>query len=98
MPELTARKSARRHHWRRDMIELAALFTAVAVADGLANTVAHGPDGPFLLIASAVALVATAAFHTWWAHRHSHAPPADTPADTDAAPATALRRVHRRVH
>ncbi|WP_329404456.1 GNAT family N-acetyltransferase [Streptomyces melanogenes] len=89
MPELTARKSARRHHWRRDMIELAALFTAVAVADGLANTVAHGPDGPFLLIASAVALVATAAFHTWWAHRHSHAPPADTPADTDAAPATA---------
>ncbi|MFI6685064.1 GNAT family N-acetyltransferase [Streptomyces sp. NPDC050485] len=65
----------RRHHWRRDLVELAALFTAVAVADGLANVVAHGPDGPFLLIASAVALVATAAFHTWWARRHSHAPP-----------------------
>ncbi|MFJ8309773.1 MULTISPECIES: GNAT family N-acetyltransferase [unclassified Streptomyces] len=65
----------RRHHWRRDLVELAALFTAVAVADGLANLVAHGPDGPFLLVASAVALVATAAFHTWWARRHSHAPP-----------------------
>ncbi|MFE9551874.1 GNAT family N-acetyltransferase [Streptomyces sp. NPDC006692] len=65
----------RRHHWRRDLVELAAVFTAVAVADGLANLVAHGPKGPFLLIVSAVALVATAAFHTWWARRHSHAPP-----------------------
>ncbi|WP_199831669.1 GNAT family N-acetyltransferase [Streptomyces sp. ERV7] len=90
MPELTARKSARRHHWRRDLIELAALFTAVAVADVVANTVVHGPDGPFLLIASAVALVATAAFHTWWARRHSHAPPADTPVDTGAAPGPAF--------
>ncbi|MCT9088506.1 GNAT family N-acetyltransferase [Streptomyces sp. ASQP_92] len=72
-------RARRRHHWRRDLVELAALFTAVAVADGLANLVAHGPDGPVLLIASAVALVATAAFHTWWARRHSHAPP---PADT----------------
>ncbi|MFE4868079.1 GNAT family N-acetyltransferase [Streptomyces sp. NPDC056682] len=68
--------SRRRHHWRRDLVELAAVFTAVAVADGLANLVAHGPKGPFLLIVSAVALVATAAFHTWWARRHSHAPPA----------------------
>ncbi|MFK8906959.1 GNAT family N-acetyltransferase [Streptomyces sp. YS-3] len=87
MTELTVRTSARRHHWRRDLIELAAMFTAVAVADAVANTVAHGPDGPFLLIASAVALVATAAFHTWWARRHSHAPPA--PVDTGAAPAPA---------
>jgi GNAT superfamily N-acetyltransferase len=76
MQGLSSEKHARRrHHWRRDLVELAALFTAVTVADGLANLVAHGPDGPFLLIASAVALVATAAFHTWWARRHSHAPP-----------------------
>ncbi|MCX5383760.1 GNAT family N-acetyltransferase [Streptomyces sp. NBC_00083] len=68
-------KHARRHTWRRELVELAALFTAVAVADGLANLVAHGPDGTFLLIASAGALIATAAFHTWWARRHSHAPP-----------------------
>ncbi|MEV7414083.1 GNAT family N-acetyltransferase [Streptomyces sp. NPDC089919] len=66
---------APRHHWRRDLVELAALFTAVAVADGLANLVAHGPDGPVLLVASAVALLVTAGFHTWWARRHSHAPP-----------------------
>lgn len=71
------------HHWRRDVIELAALFTAVAVADAVANLVGHGPDGPVLLLISAVALVATAGFHTWWARHHGHAPPVgDT--DTDA--------------
>ncbi|MCB5181411.1 GNAT family N-acetyltransferase, partial [Streptomyces antimicrobicus] len=67
--------SHRRHHWRRDVVELAALFCAVAVADGIANLVVHGPSGPVLLAASAVALLVTAAFHTWWARRHSHAPP-----------------------
>ncbi|MBT2450905.1 GNAT family N-acetyltransferase [Streptomyces sp. ISL-43] len=71
-----------RHHWRRDVVELAALFCAVAVADGIANLVVHGPRGPVLLVASAVALLVTAAFHTWWARRHSHAPP-----PADAAPA-----------
>ncbi|MCC0099414.1 GNAT family N-acetyltransferase [Streptomyces flavotricini] len=75
-----------RHHWRRDLVELAALFCAVAVADGIANLVAHGPHGPVLLIASAVALLVTTAFHTWWARRHnSHAPPPTT-ATSDPAP------------
>lgn len=79
MTDVTSAKSARRpHHWRRDLVELAALFTAVAVADAVANMIGHGPSGPFLLIASAVILVATATFHTWWARRHSHAPPTDT--------------------
>lgn len=89
---MTSTKSARRpHHWRRDLIELAALFTAVAVADAIANLIGHQPDGPYLLIAAAVALVATAAFHTWWARRHSHAPPPDTAVafvGTDAEPAS----------
>ncbi|MFI7324943.1 GNAT family N-acetyltransferase [Streptomyces rubiginosohelvolus] len=81
---MTSAKSARRpHHWRRDLIELAALFTAVAVADAIANLIGHQPDGPYLLMASAVALVATAAFHTWWARRHSHAPPSG---EADAVP------------
>ncbi|MEU2097201.1 GNAT family N-acetyltransferase [Streptomyces globisporus] len=80
---MTSAKSARRpHHWRRDLIELAALFTAVAVADAIANLIGHQPDGPYLLMASAVALVATAAFHTWWARRHSLAPPSE---EADAA-------------
>lgn len=76
MTDTTSAKSSHRpHHWRRDLIELAALFTAVAVADAIANLIGHQPDGPYLLIASAVVLAMTAAFHTWWARRHSHAPP-----------------------
>ncbi|WP_405857070.1 GNAT family N-acetyltransferase [Streptomyces sp. NBC_01515] len=63
------------HHWRRDLVELAALFTAVAVADVVADLVGHGPDGPVLLAISALALIATAGFHTWWSRRHGHAPP-----------------------
>ncbi|MFD1271771.1 GNAT family N-acetyltransferase [Streptomyces kaempferi] len=65
------------HHWRRDLVELAALFTAVAVADAVANLIGHGPDGATLLVISAAVLVATAGFHTWWARRHGHAPPPD---------------------
>ncbi|KOY54399.1 GNAT family N-acetyltransferase [Streptomyces sp. XY332] len=79
-----------RHHWRRDIVELAALFCAVAVADGIANLVVHGPKGPVLLVASAVALLVTAAFHTWWARRHSHAPPPLSTAPSDTAPGAVL--------
>ncbi|MGV9557912.1 GNAT family N-acetyltransferase [Streptomyces sp. NPDC003401] len=71
------------HHWRRDVVELAALFTAVAVADVVADLVGHGPQGPRLLVISAVALVATAGFHVWWSRRHGHAPPTG---DTGARP------------
>ncbi|MEU3751547.1 GNAT family N-acetyltransferase [Streptomyces olivoreticuli] len=74
--ETRAKSALARHHWRRDLVELAALFTAVAAADSVANTVAHGPDGPVLLVSSAAALLATAGFHTWWARRHhTTAPP-----------------------
>ncbi|MGQ4380886.1 GNAT family N-acetyltransferase [Streptomyces sp. SAS_267] len=84
MSDVTRAKHGRPvHHWRRDLVELAALFTAVAVADGVANLIGHGPDGPALLVISAVLLVATAGFHTWWARRHGHAPPTT---DTDARP------------
>lgn len=80
MTDVTSAKSARRpHHWRRDLIELAALFTAVVVADTIAKTVVRGAEGPYMLVFSAIALIATAAFHTWWARRHSHAPPAGDP-------------------
>ncbi|MET9696665.1 GNAT family N-acetyltransferase [Streptomyces sp. NPDC006529] len=82
----------RAHHWRHDLVELAALFCAVAVADALANLVVHGPRGPVMLVASAIALLVTAAFHTWWARRHSHAPPGPTaPSDTGAPAGTTAR-------
>nr|WP_238431529.1 GNAT family N-acetyltransferase [Streptomyces cavernae] len=76
-------------HWRRDVVELAALFTAVAVADAVANVVGHGPDGPALLVISAVALIATAGFHVWWSRRHGHAPPK---LDTGARPPAESRQ------
>lgn len=70
----------RPHHWRRDLVELAALFTAVTVADSVAKTVVSAPDGPVLLIISALALLATAALHTWWSHRRQTAPTRTSPA------------------
>ncbi|MFF4836538.1 GNAT family N-acetyltransferase [Streptomyces sp. NPDC001315] len=86
MSDVTRAKHGRPvHHWRRDVVELAALFTAVAVADAVANLIGHGPDGPALLVTSAVVLAATAGFHTWWARHHGHAPPA-TDTDTGARP------------
>ncbi|MEV8019788.1 GNAT family N-acetyltransferase [Streptomyces sp. NPDC086554] len=86
MSDVTRTKHGRPvHHWRRDLVELAALFTAVAVADAVANLIGHGPDGAALLVISAVVLIATAGFHTWWARRHNHAPP--TADDTGARPA-----------
>ncbi|MGW4052359.1 GNAT family N-acetyltransferase [Streptomyces sp. NPDC004779] len=86
MTDVTSSKSTRRpHHWRHDLIELAALFTAVVVADTIAKTIVKGPEGPYLLVFSAIALVATAGFHTWWARRHSHAPPATAVAGTPRA-------------
>lgn len=77
--------SNRTHRWRRDTVELSAVFVAVALADLVANVVVHGHDGPFLLIASALALMATAAWHSWWKHRHPDAPPGPAPGDILAA-------------
>ncbi len=90
MSQVTRAKNGRPvRHWRRDLVELAALFTAVAVADAVANLIGHGPDGPTLLLVSAVVLVATAGFRTWWSRRHGHAPPTG---DTDSRPTAGVRR------
>lgn len=94
MPHLSSAHSPhQRRHWGRDLAEVAALFTAMAAADFVADVAGHGPDGRVLLVASSAALLAAAAFHTWWARRHSHAPasvqilPAspDRPAERPAA-------------
>ena len=76
MPHSTSAHAAIRHrHWGRDLTEVAALFAAVAAADFAADLVGHGPDGNVLLITSAVALLAAAAFHVWWARRGRPAGP-----------------------
>jgi GNAT superfamily N-acetyltransferase len=49
--------------------------------------VVHGHDGPVLLLASALALGATAVWHSWWTHRHTHAPPGAI-TSTSSSPAT----------
>lgn len=86
MSHLTrAHRRSRQHHWRREFVEVAALFTAMAAADLIADLVVHGPDGRVLLVTSAAALLAAAAIHTWWARRHSHAPPAAAPVTADGA-------------
>ncbi|GJF31608.1 hypothetical protein KNE206_43080 [Kitasatospora sp. NE20-6] len=75
-PSRAQRRAVRTHRWRRETVELAAVFLAVATADLVANVVVHGHDGPVVLVVSAVALLATAVFHGWWAHRRPHGPPA----------------------
>ncbi|MFF5018241.1 GNAT family N-acetyltransferase [Streptomyces sp. NPDC001165] len=96
MSQVTRTKHGRPvHHWRRDLVELAALFTAVAVADGVANLIGHGPDGPALLVISAIVLAATAGFHTWWARRHGHAPPAEDTGARSAADARSAGPVRK---
>ncbi|MCD9145434.1 GNAT family N-acetyltransferase [Streptomyces albireticuli] len=99
--ETRAKRSHGTPHWRRDAVELAALFTAVATADCVANTVAHGPDGPALLVASAAALLATTGFHTWWARRPAVRKPAaqEAPSQKATAPevGTALWRMRTTV-
>ncbi|MFE1175327.1 GNAT family N-acetyltransferase [Streptomyces sp. NPDC058773] len=87
MTEASSARSARRPQ-RRHVLELAALCTAVAAADALAHTLTHGPSGPLLLCAAAVAVLATAGFHLWWSRRHGNAPP---PTDTGATAPSAER-------
>ncbi|MGA5821297.1 hypothetical protein ACPC54_25920 [Kitasatospora sp. NPDC094028] len=60
---------------RRDTVELAAAFLSVTAADLIAKVVLHGSDGPVVLAASALALLAVALLHTWWS---PHAPPPTT--------------------
>ncbi len=80
MTEASSANSSRRHHWRRGVVELAALFTTAAVADALAD--ALGFSGPALLCAAALAVLAVSGFHIRWSRRHENAPP---PTDTGAA-------------
>lgn len=81
-------RSTRRQGWHRDTVEVSAAFLAVALTDLVSNLVVHGHDGPVLLVASALALLATAVWHSWWSHRHPHAPPGPAPGDIGSSAGT----------
>ncbi|MEU9078944.1 hypothetical protein ACFYUY_25765 [Kitasatospora sp. NPDC004745] len=92
-------RGARTHRWRRDTVELAAVFVSVTAADLVAKIVVSGPDGPVVLATSALALLGTALFHAWWSHRHHlHGPPPPTALwrvrTTGRSTPTDLARVH----
>jgi GNAT superfamily N-acetyltransferase len=77
MPHQSSACTTTRHRdWGRDLTEVAALFAAMAAADLVADLVGNGPDGSVLLVTSSVGLIAAAAFHTWWTHRHRRTDPA----------------------
>jgi len=60
--------------WHRELVELGALFLAVALADLFANTLAHRPLGPVVLISLGVSLLLSAALHRRCTHRPAHPP------------------------
>jgi hypothetical protein len=53
----------------RELIELAALFIATGAADLFVSTLSHNRVAPVVLFALGGLLIATAAWHRWWAHR-----------------------------
>ena len=56
MSDVTRAKHGRPvHHWRRNVIHLAALLTAVAVVDGVPHLIGKAPDGPALLLVGGAA-------------------------------------------
>jgi hypothetical protein len=60
--------------WHRELIELGALFLAVALADLFANTLAHRPLGPVVLIGLGVSLLLSAVLHRRCTHRPAWPP------------------------
>ncbi len=60
--------------WHRELVDLGALFLAVALADLLANTLAHRPLGPVVLISLGVSLLLSAVLHRRCTHRPARRP------------------------
>lgn len=92
--------SRRSGSWTRELIELAALFLAVATADLFANSLAHLSRGTIVLAALAAALVVCALAHHRIRHRAPAPAPRPEPVVTEpvAVPAAAMWRVRATVH
>jgi hypothetical protein len=66
--------------WHRELVELGALFLAVALADLFANMLAHRPLGPVVLISLGVSLLLSAVLHRRCTHRPARPPVLPQPA------------------
>ena len=60
------RPRPRGQSWTRELVELAALFLAVAVADAFANSLAHQPSGAIVLVGLGLLTILCAVVHRWW--------------------------------
>lgn len=91
--------SARSSSWTRELVELAALFLAVAAADLFANSVAHVSSGVVVLAALAVLLLVSALLHHWIRHRPRPPRPPHAPEEppVEIAPPAAMWRVRATV-
>jgi hypothetical protein len=60
--------------WSRELVELGALFLAVALADLFANMLAHRPLGPVVLSGLGASLLLSAVLHRRCTHRPARVP------------------------
>ncbi|TMR95872.1 ACT domain-containing protein [Nonomuraea basaltis] len=83
--------------WRREIVELAALFLAVGLAHLLATLLGHADPGPVVLVGLGAALIAGAAIHKRMVHRPLRKKSASLPVDGGAGAPMALWRIRMRV-
>ncbi|MGN9840281.1 ACT domain-containing protein [Nonomuraea sp. H19] len=83
--------------WRREIVELAALFFAVGLAHLVATLLGHEDPGPVVLVGLGVALIAGAAIHKRMGRRPLRKKGASLPVDGGAGSPMALWRIRMRV-
>lgn len=82
--------------WRREIVELAALFLAVGLAHLLATLLGHREPGPVVMVGLGAALIVGAAVHKRLGHRPVRKAPA-LPVEEGAGAAMVLWRIRMRV-
>jgi hypothetical protein len=91
-----SKKSGHGNSWRREIVELAALFLAVGLAHLLATLLGHQEPGPVVLVGLGVALIGGAAIHKRM-RRRPRRKGAALPVDEGAGSPMALWRIRMRV-
>jgi hypothetical protein len=86
-----------RTSWKREIVELAALFLAVGLAHLLATLLGHEDPGPVVLVGLGAALIVGAAIHKRLGRGGKTRRRAALPVDGGAGPAMALWRIRMRV-